>query len=206
MNLSSTSTRWLLIAGIALLLVSSSALFLLFRTPESPELPAPSPVTTPAPAGREVILYFGAADGTHLVAEQRELAGCRDDQACLRATLEALLAGPVGDGVPILPEQTVVRDLTLADQGLASVNFSSELIAGHPGGSMTELLTVYGIVDTLAVNFPYLRQVRFLVEGEPVATLKGHVDLRQPLAPDFSLTRPPLAGNAATPASARKEP
>ena len=71
---------------------------------------------------------------------------------------------------------------------------------------MSELLSVYSVVDTLAVNFPYLRQVRFLVEGQPVATLKGHVDLRQPLAPDFNLTR--SAAEEATPQtaeSARKE-
>ncbi len=204
MNLSSKSRRLLLIAGIALLLVSGSLLFLLFRTPERPELPAP--LNVPAPEVREAILYFGAADGTHLVAEQRELQGCRDDQACLRATLDALLGGPVGEGTPILPAQAALRGITLGEQGLATVNFSSDLLAGHPGGSMAELLTVYGVVDTLAVNFPYLRQVRFLVEGEPLATLKGHVDLRQPLVADFSLTRPPPEGRAALPAAARKEP
>jgi len=206
MNLSSKSQRWLLIAGIVLLLISGGALFLLFRTPQPPELPVPLPPAAPAPEAREVILYFGAADGTHLVAEQRELQGCRDDQACLRATLDALLGGPAGEGAPILPEQAELRSITLGDQGLATVNFSSDLLAGHPGGSMSELLTVYGVVDTLAVNFPYLRQVRFLVEGEPLATLKGHVDLRQPLVPDFSLTRPPADGLPTIPASARKEP
>ena len=60
-----------------------------------------------------------------------------------------------------------------------------------PGGSLPELLTIYGLADTIAENFPHLRQVRILVEGEPVATLKGHVDLREAVKADFSFTHPP---------------
>jgi hypothetical protein len=60
------------------------------------------------------------------------------------------------------------------------------------------LLTVYALADTVAVNFPHLRQLRILIEGGAVETLKGHVDLRQPLAPDFSLiVTPPAARPAA---------
>jgi len=56
------------------------------------------------------------------------------------------------------------------------------------------LLTVYALANTVAVNFPHLRQLRILVEGAAVETLKGHVDLRQPLVPDFSLVLTPAAG------------
>ena len=206
MNLSSKNARLLLMAGIALVLVSAGLLLGYFLIPERPQSPISPPLTAAPQPLREVILYFAAADGTHLIAEQRELQGCQDDQSCLAATLQALLEGPAGAGARLLPAQTLLRGITLGDQGLATVNFSSDLVAGHPGGSMSELLTVYGVADTLAVNFPYLRQVRFMVEGEPLATLKGHVDLRQPLVPDFSLTRPPPEGRASSPAPTRKDP
>jgi hypothetical protein len=49
------------------------------------------------------------------------------------------------------------------------------------------------LADTLAVNFPHLRQVLIKVEGASVTTLKGHVDLRQPIIPDFSLVEEGLA-------------
>jgi hypothetical protein len=55
-------------------------------------------------------------------------------------------------------------------------------------------LTAYGLANTLVVNFPHIRQVRLLVEGRPLETLKGHVDLREPLPADFSLARPVAAG------------
>jgi len=51
------------------------------------------------------------------------------------------------------------------------------------------MAAVYSVVDSLAVNFPQIRQVRIFVEGKPVDTLKGHLDLREPLEPDFSLEK-----------------
>jgi hypothetical protein len=137
---------------------------------------------------REVRLYFGGRDGMYLVAEPRELDNCPDDQACMLETVKALVAGPVGDLVPIIPAQT--RVLGISEQnGIASVDFSRDLVAAHPGGSVSELFTLYGLADTLAENFPYIRQVRILVEGQPVESIKGHVDLRRPVAADFRLVR-----------------
>ncbi len=141
------------------------------------------------PAGlRDVVLYFGDPEGVVLQAETREISGCQDVQACLETTLQALIDGPIGDLVPILPSQTRLLSLVEVD-GLATVDFSRELISSHPGGSVSELFTAYGVVNTLAENFPHIRQVRILVEGEAVASLKGHIDLRQPISADFRFTR-----------------
>jgi len=46
---------------------------------------------------------------------------------------------------------------------------------------MQELLTVYGLVNTLLVNLPTMAEVQILVEGREADTLAGHVDLRRPL-------------------------
>jgi spore germination protein GerM len=143
--------------------------------------------TEPQPT-REVILYFASADGQTLIAENRSIEECPTDDDCLRHTVAALIAGPQSDLVPILPAQVVLRGVLSADS-LVNVDFSQELVSAHPGGTQSELLTIYGLANTLSVNFPHLRQVRILVEGAPVATLKGHVDLRQPVNPDFSLVQ-----------------
>lgn len=158
--------------------------------------PVPSPPVESAPPLRSVTLYFAAADGSGLVAETRQLVECRHEEECLRTIIEALIAGPFGPLAPILPPQAVVRGITVAGSEL-QIDFSRALIVGHPGGSLGELLTVYGLVDTVAVNFPHLRQLRILVEGVAVETLKGHVDLRQPLLPDFSLIATPPAAQPA---------
>jgi hypothetical protein len=51
------------------------------------------------------------------------------------------------------------------------------------------MAAVYAVVDSIAANFPQIRRVQLLIDGENVPTLKGHLDLRGPLAPDFSLEK-----------------
>jgi spore germination protein GerM len=138
---------------------------------------------------REIILYFASADdGSLLEAEGREIEDCLTEEDCLQATLQALINGSVGELTSVLPTPVTLRAVRLKDD-LVTVDFSREFISAHPGGSHAELLTVYAVTDTLAVNFPYVRQVRFLVEGEAIDTIKGHVDLRAPIVADFRYTR-----------------
>ena len=80
------------------------------------------------------------------------------------------------------------------ENDLVQVNFSRQLVDLHPGGSLSELLTVYGLANSLAENFSYLRQLQILIDGQPQATLKGHVRIDQPVYADFSYSRPPLPG------------
>jgi hypothetical protein len=60
---------------------------------------------------------------------------------------------------------------------LAVVNLTGSFAAGHPSGIETEMLTVLSICGTLHANLPRVTQVRFLVDGQPRATLAGHADL-----------------------------
>ena len=179
--------RPLIWGGLLLVLLFAALLLRYFLA-----APAPPPADPP-PVLRSVTLYFAAADGLGLVAESRQLADCRLEEECLRTTIEALISGPAGQLAPILPPQATLRGTSVVGSEL-QLDFSRALIDGHPGGSLAELLTVYGLADTVAVNFPHLRQLRILVEGGALETLKGHVDLRQPLLPDFSLiVTPPAA-------------
>jgi spore germination protein GerM len=153
----------------------------------------PPPVAEVQRQLRTVTLYFAAADGSGLVAEGREIGDCLVENDCLRGTVQALLDGPVGSLTPVLPPHAVLRGVNVTGSEV-QVDFDRALVDSHPGGSWGELLTVYALANTVAVNFPHLRQLRILVEGAAVETLKGHVDLRQPLAPDFSLVLTPAAG------------
>jgi hypothetical protein len=60
---------------------------------------------------------------------------------------------------------------------LAVVNLTGAFAANHPSGLETETLTVLSICGTLHANLPRVTQVRFLVDGQPRATLAGHADL-----------------------------
>ena len=54
-------------------------------------------------------------------------------------------------------------------------------VSASAGGSDEELMTVDSIVNSLARNVPQVQAVQFLIEGHPVSTLAGHVDLTAPL-------------------------
>jgi len=48
---------------------------------------------------------------------------------------------------------------------------------------------VYTIVNVLTVNLPAIQAVQILIDGKEVATLAGHVDLREPLAKNLGLVQ-----------------
>ncbi|PLY01287.1 MAG: hypothetical protein C0623_05570 [Desulfuromonas sp.] len=143
-------------------------------------------------AQRDVTLYFASPGGLYLVSETRQI-GCSDETDCIRTVVEALASGPVQAGLEVVPAKTLVRSVEV-DSGTAIIDFNQEFVSGHPGGSHSELMTVYALANSVAVNFPHLRQISVLVEGKPVKTLKGHVDLRRPLIADFTFARPPGGG------------
>jgi hypothetical protein len=69
------------------------------------------------------------------------------------------------------------------------VNLTGAFAASHPSGLETETLTVLSICATLHANLPRVTEVRFLVDGQPRATLSGHADLtRTYLAADTAPT------------------
>ncbi len=181
-------SRLLLLAALIIFLIVGVMAARMFLFPPTP-VPTPVAVSEPPRQLREVLLYFATADGAGLETEMREIDDCQVEEDCLRGTLQGLVDGPAGELVEVVSPRSQVQKVSV-DGATATVSFSRELITGHPGGSMTELLTVHALSNTLAVNFPHIRQVRILVDGAPLETLKGHVNLREPIAADFDFGRP----------------
>ncbi len=61
----------------------------------------------------------------------------------------------------------------------AYVNFSKEFAKKHCGGTLSEKMTIYSIVNTLT-SLPDIQSVRFTVDGKENSELKGHLDLNSP--------------------------
>jgi len=91
--------------------------------------------------------------------------------------------------VTVIPTGTTLRAFYVTAQGDAFVDLSPEVVSGHPGGSLNELLTVYALVNAVTANLPAAKRVQILVDGKEVDTLAGHVDLRRPLVRDTTLVR-----------------
>jgi hypothetical protein len=173
---------------VLLLLVVSSAWFLwnLGRDigPGYEALPGESaPVVEEEAAGdRAVILVFPEWDAAGFVSERRRIPSRGRSEEDLRALMGELCAGPGRSGaVSALPERTQVLAAFVDHDGRAAVlDFSSELVVRHPGGSAAELATLTSILRTVALNFPDLETCLILVDGDQVETLGGHLALDRP--------------------------
>ncbi len=140
---------------------------------------------------REVQLYFVAPEGTFLVSEPHNFPVCDVDRDCINSLLNGLINGSQQGNLPVLPKETKVLDVEI-ENDLVRVNFSRQLVDFHPGGSLIELFSIYSLTNSISENFPYVRQVQILVEGEVRQTLKGHVRIDQPIYADFSYNELPL--------------
>ncbi|HHW72042.1 MAG TPA: GerMN domain-containing protein [Firmicutes bacterium] len=99
--------------------------------------------------------------------------------------LADLLAGPQsGSLAGVLPAETAVLGYRQSG-GTLYVSFSHHLVTNHPGGSTGEILTVYGIVNSLA-DIDGIEQVQILVENQVIDTLAGHLNLRRALSKDHT--------------------
>ncbi len=159
---------------------------------------APAPPSAAAPgqemAGqdserRTVHIYFGDAQGRHLMAEQRVVAPPVDEVRLARLLIDLLVQGPKKEGSRTLPADVRLRALHVTEAGTAFIDFEENAFDSHPGGVGNELLSIYSVVHTLVLNVEKIRTVKFLIGGREAATLVGHVDLREPFEVDMLWVR-----------------
>jgi len=163
----------------------------------TPRVAAPAGVEEPGTAADvphiTATLYYADAEGQALVPVQREVPLAEDTVTQGRQILAAQLAPAPEPQVSVIPQGTTLRAFYVTERGDAFVDLSREVSANHPGGSFTELLTVYAIVNAVTANLPAIQRVQILIDGKEADTLAGHVDLRRPLQRDQALVREPGA-------------
>lgn len=137
----------------------------------------------------EVLLYFSDPEGEYLIGEKREILKKNEVKEEAKETITELIKGPKGKLIPTLPPRTKLLTLQINDTGVARVNFNPALSKDHPGGSSAEMMTVYSIVNSLALNFPQIKRVQILIDGKSIETITGHLSLRQPVSPKPDLIR-----------------
>ncbi len=137
---------------------------------------------------RSATLFF-VADGTRLAREARELDPCDDDNACLKSVLDELLNGPIGEFEETVPQGTAVNAVHI-EGNMATIEFNGMFAGAMPSGSSAEMLAVYSVVNTVAVNFPQIQKVKLNVDGNKAVVLR-HLDLSDPMTPDYSLEQSP---------------
>ena len=171
---------------------------LIWKKMQASREPHPVPQVHQPDVARKGVLFF-VADGTRLAREARELPSCTDAETCVKDLLDELFSGPLGDLEEALPEGVELTGVRL-EGNLAVVDVSKAFATDLPVGSSAEMLAVYSIIDTVCFNFPQIARVRITVEG--AATNLNHLDLMDPLPPDYSLEREATSTNNAAPVTA----
>lgn len=139
--------------------------------PATATAPATSPTATaPVPTPEQVEAEVWFVSGERVAAVTRAVT----PPAVARAAMTELLRGPDADEAASglstsIPAGTSLLGLRIVG-GVAEVDLSGEFASG--GGSLSMLTRVAQVVYTLT-GFPTVRSVRFLIDGERVASIGG---------------------------------
>lgn len=158
--------------------------------PVSPGTDQSNPDQTPQTT--DVAVYYLKESGTdiYLVREVHQVE--KTSEIAAAALNELIKGNPVTPGAyRVLPADTKILGINI-DQGLATVNFSSEVLKANVGSS-GEVLGIASIVNTLT-EFPSIQKVSFNVDGQVDTAIDwwGHVGLYdQPFQRDLSKVMEP---------------
>ena len=172
----------LFIMVVASILLTSYAIRLKGRIEDPERLkvynrPMAAPVTGPA---QVVTLWVAFDENGTLRPRQIPLPLPTEPAQRARQLLKSLLSvylerrtpHPIGDG-------SDVKDVYLLNGDTLIVDWNAPFADAHRSGILVEDLTILSVAQTLAVNMPDIKQIKFLVDGKERDTLAGHADLRQ---------------------------
>lgn len=153
----------------------------------------PASPSEPVIKKADVVVYYPkmTETETYLVREVHSLKKSADMP---KTAIEELIKGkPVTEGADrILPEATKVLSVKVDNQGVATVDFSEEVLHANAGAS-GESVGITSIVNTLT-EFPKIKKVAFTVNGNAENGMDwwGHVGLyEQPFSRDLSIVYEP---------------
>jgi len=160
---------------------------------EIEETPAEeTPAATEEPAAEEetlaVELYFPGG-GTRLYGETRELALREEVAEQAQLIVEALIAGPKSEGlVPPLPQGVSLGGVYKTQPDELTIDLLSAEGEPPPStGSLREMLMVYSLINSLALNLEGIDRVSILWNDRQPTTFAGHLDTTHSLGANAEL-------------------
>jgi len=136
-----------------------------------------------------VHLYFVDKKNTFLMAEEKTLFHPDDPVEFGSIIIDALIKGPQKELMRTIPANTKLRALFITQNGTAYVDLTENVTAEHPGGSKSEIITIYSIANSLILNIDEINTVKILINGREADTLAGHIDLSSPFKANMLLVR-----------------
>lgn len=185
--------RYSLVAALTICVAAGGVLVYRYLSLQKPALTQDLEAEHGQTAGKAAkalfYLYFSDPEESHLTAENQTFALPNNVVERAKAIVQCLIDGPTEPLTRTVPKATKLLALYVTQQGVAYVDFNRAIAEKHPGGSLTELLSIYSIVNTLCLNIPEIKAVKILIEGREAKTLAGHIDIRYPLRPDLLMIK-----------------
>lgn len=187
-NLLVLSIVSLLLAGLFLSGCTKTPTVKTMDNTPSQETTTPSLPTTVTPSQQtshsvKLTLYFPKSDATGVIATDRTVV--LNDEELIKTIFKELETPPSGLEKP-LPQGTNLISASVDTDGVASINLSKEFHNNFKGGSASEQLTIYCIVNSLTA-LPNVHSVQFLLEGKKLDGILGNLATDTPLKRNESL-------------------
>jgi hypothetical protein len=123
-------------------------------------------------------LYFADRNNSFLKSELRVMQQPDDPVEFGRAIVEALIKGPQKGLIRTIPVDTELSAIYIDPDKVCYVDLSEAVKKKHPGGTNSELLTIYSVVNSLILNVSEIKRVKILIDGNEAPTLAGHINLQ----------------------------
>lgn len=170
------------VLGLALIFLGAKKIWRAVSAPGALPAASRSDLYTGKESQRKVTLYFASPAKPLPEALTTDIYATPLLVNQAKQVVLDLIQGPkTKDRLPVFPPQAALRELFIGKDGLAVVDFTSGLRLNHPGGTTAEYLTLYCLTRSLVENFPEIKRVQILVDGQRAETLAGHFDISSPL-------------------------
>ncbi|MDP3058001.1 MAG: GerMN domain-containing protein, partial [bacterium] len=119
----------------------------------------------------ELSLYFGNSKADGLVLEKRSVVSLSPNLE--RLIIKEIVKGPnSSNGRATVPAPTKLLSVKV-EGGVATTDFSKEIVTMHSGGSAGEAMTILSIVYSLT-ELPHINKVQLMLEGKVEGAMFGH--------------------------------
>ena len=178
--------------SVLLIIVAVAAIFLalLFVSLFEYVFPPMKDSTVRTKEKQSVVLYFSDANERFLIPEKRYIPKGNNSHDQAIEVVKALLDGSKTKLIRTFPENVTLESIKITEQQTAYVSFDNSLIARHPGGSASEMATIYSLTNSLIKNVEGIKRVKLLIGGKEIDSMKGHISTKHPFTMNEELLAP----------------
>ena len=138
----------------------------------------------------QVVLYFSDANERFLIPEKRYIPKEKNNEEQAKEVVKALLDGSKTKLVNTFPDKVTVESVKIDEAQTAHVSFDNALVQRHPGSSASEMATIYSLTNSLIQNVSGIKNVKLLIDGKEIESIKGHINTKHPFTMNKELLAP----------------